>query len=143
MTLHKSHVLAWGWLLAACFIAGVADVAKAQSSAEYFLGSMLHEACRGDDLARQGICLGYITGVIDGEQVGAYATLAALAPDLSHQERTELAKSMTSTRCVPSHISHGEFKDVVSEFLQHNPKQLNLPARGLVVEAITIAFPCG
>ena len=64
-----------------------------------------------------GLCLGYILGAYDAGRKN-YAI------------------------CIPSGVTTGELKDVVTDWLLNHPEKRDLPAAGLVLNALLEKFPC-
>jgi Rap1a immunity proteins len=68
-----------------------------------------------------GLCLGYIDGVID---------------------RNDLAYVHKSVVCVPSDVTNGQEEQIVMKYLNDHPERLHYAAALLVLEAMHQAFPC-
>ncbi len=106
-------------------------IAKGQSQDGKFLtGLKLHEYCAfvGSDQAKlseeeyshENICLFYVSGVLDGYQIGDNATKI----------------------CIPDEASLGELSLVVSKYLNQHPETLHNSPQYLVIDALHTAFPC-
>ena len=106
--------------------------AKGQSPNSETLTSLkLHEYCglvgvdqaklSNDDYDHRNICLFYVSGVLDGFQIGDSATKI----------------------CMPDGTSLGELALVVSKYLRQHPEKLHNPPQYLVIDALHTAFPCG
>jgi hypothetical protein len=73
-----------------------------------------------EEYNNQNICLFYVSGVLDGFQIGDRATKL----------------------CVPSGASLGELALVVSKYLDRHPEKLHNPPQYLIIDALHTAFPC-
>jgi hypothetical protein len=67
------------------------------------------------------VCLFYVSGVLDGFQIGGSATKL----------------------CVPDGASLGQLALIVSKYLDQHPEMLHNPPQYLVIDALRTAFPCG
>mgnify|MGYP005988653749 CR=1 FL=1 len=80
-------------------------------------GNTLLEACERDDASfREGVCYGYVYGVVDvlsGEQF-----------------------------CAPSNVTASQFVNIVIKYLKQNPENLHYNAAVLVAFALAQVFPC-
>ena len=47
-----------------------------------------------------------------------------------------------ATKCVPGEVSNGQLKDVVRKYLADAPAERHKPAPGLVLVALSRAWPC-
>lgn len=86
-------------------------------------GPNLYDYCNEEKATFfEGVCVGYILGVIDilgrgGAVAGANA-------------------------CIPSGPNVGQIKDIVVKWLTNNPEVRHFSAEGLVAVAISEVFPC-
>ena len=90
----------------------------------FYTGKWLLEKCDEKYGHRLDACLGYITGVHD--------TVATLA----HWE------GFAEYMCTPKGVTSGQFRLVVMKHLNKHPEELHLNAGGLVLNALSEAFPC-
>ncbi len=106
-------------------------IAKGQSqNGETLTSPKLREYCAlvglgqtklsNDDYDHRNICLFYVSGVLDGFQIG----------------------DSTTKICIPSEASLGELALVVSKYLNQHPERLHNPPQYLVIDALHAAFPC-
>jgi hypothetical protein len=94
----------------------------------YVNGDRLIYRCISDDHADDGLCLGYILGVIDAMQA-AQASGGAL---------------LFGWRARPSPDATAQrLRDAVVRFLMAHPQTRLSSASGLVAKALSDAFPCG
>jgi Rap1a immunity proteins len=73
-----------------------------------------------EEYAHSLVCLFYVSGVLDGFQIGDSATKV----------------------CVPSGASLGELALVVSKYLDQHPEKLHNQPQYLVIDALHTSFPC-
>lgn len=86
------------------------------ASAQYQTGNSLYEYCdRGAETFFEGVCAGYIIGVID---------------------------SATSGACLPQKVPIRQLIDVVHKYLQDAPRERHFVGALLVSLALMEAFPC-
>jgi hypothetical protein len=99
--------------------------------AEFVLNSLtLHEYCNlvsrdkatlsNEEATHEAICLFYVSGIVDGYQLGESSLKI----------------------CTPDKVSLGELALIVSKYLNEHPEKLHNPPQYLVVDAIYTAFPC-
>lgn len=119
------------WIVYAISL-GLSLIAEGQSQNGEALTSLkLREYCGfvGSDQAKlsdegynhENICLFYVSGVLDGFQIGDSATKI----------------------CIPDGASLGEQALVVSKYLNQHPEKLHNAPQYLVIDAVHTAFPCG
>ncbi len=114
-------------VLAALAVAAGASAAPA-GDLEFYTGEALYAQCSAkpasaDYLPRQARCAGYVLGVSDALQAALGAGGAA---------RVCLPDTATSTQLV----------ERVSGFLDAHPEKRRLAAQDLVIEALSVQFPC-
>ena len=88
-------------------------------------GDELYRHCQNEDEAEsarqndgsRGLCLGYVLGAYD-------------------------AAGKNYAICIPAGVTAGQVKTVVRLWLQNHPESRNLPAAGLVLDALLDKFPC-
>jgi len=73
-----------------------------------------------EDYDHRNICLFYVSGVLDGFQIGDSATKI----------------------CIPEETSLGELALVVSKYLNQYPERLHVLPQFLVIASVHEAFPC-
>jgi hypothetical protein len=124
------HKLRGKWIVCAMIFC-LSFVAKGQSQSGTAMTSlMLREYCGlvGEDQAKLSdaehdhvnICLFYVSGVLDGFQIGDSATKI----------------------CVPEEVTLGQLALVVSKYLNQHPENLHILPQFLVIAAVHTAFPC-
>src|SRR5579862_6019240 len=87
------------------------------SSQGFKSGNQLLAMC--ESVPGEGICLGYVIGIVDVMQNNSINGYVA---------------------CFPSDITSGQAEDVVIKRLKDHPEDRHLLADGLVAEALSIAF---
>jgi hypothetical protein len=114
-----------------CSVPLTASSAHAQTVAVPTLwdGNKLQAACSGTTSTTLTMCATYIFGVIDGVRV---MEASFMAVSVTHQ----------SAFCIPDGVSIGQLKDVVALYLNEHPEQRHYAAAGLVLAAVSGAFPC-
>jgi hypothetical protein len=118
-------------------LAALATSAFAQPQ-NYTTGNELRENCRyavsesdADHItARAGLCIGFIDGFQQFEQIMDIA-MGARAANLGSR-----------LICVPDGVTNGQAVKVVVRYLDQHPESLHKFAGLLVYEALTDAFPC-
>ena len=70
------------------------------------------------------MCIGYIQGVMDHDQV-----------------RADWKKTL-KTFCVPNDVTNGQLRKVAMNYLNDYPEDLHLNAASLVATALYEAYPC-
>jgi hypothetical protein len=103
--------------------------AKADGTVEaFYSGNLLFAACSTQSSTHDsGLCRGYITGVVDMVSTVAAAFSSTGAP---------------VAYCYPNGVTTGQIRDVVIQRLQAHPEERRYPAAGIILTAITEAFPC-
>ena len=84
--------------------------------AAFVSGNQLLESCTASQFDAQGICLGYVLGVVD-------------------------SLSMPYV-CLPAHIIGKQLQDIVTIYLRDHPASRHQPASLLTADAVASAFPC-
>ena len=103
-------------------------------------GNEIYEACNSaDDLAKQGFCVGYIDGVVEGMRWGAAVPL--IRAGTAKGEVDSLA-SMFLGFCIPEGATLGQYRDVMVGYLRRNPQDRHNSARLLMQLALSEAFRC-
>lgn len=87
-------------------------------------GNGLLEACTSRQPLQGAMCIGYIRGVIDGENMMGTAI-----------NKKPLA-------CLSEGVTLGQVKDVVVKYLRDYPAERNKPSAGLIGIAAATAWPC-
>ena len=93
-------------------------------NAEYFSGILLNKYCSSESRYEQGMCLGYIVGVVDSFNT------------------TNAIKGEKKIFCIPSGVTSGQLVLVMKKSMQQHPETLHLPASAHTLSALTAAFPC-
>jgi hypothetical protein len=119
--------MAWRCILAALAFGAAATSASA-GDLEFYTGEALYAQCSArpavaDYQPRQARCAGYVLGVSDALQ----AAQGTGAP-----QRVCLPATATSTQLVES----------VSAYLDAHSEKRRLAAQDLVIEALSVTFPC-
>lgn len=92
--------------------------------AEYFSGILLNKYCSSESRYEQGMCLGYIVGVVDSFNT------------------TYAVKGEKKIFCIPAGVTSGQLVLVMKKSMQEHPETLHLPASAHTLSALTAAFPC-
>ena len=87
-------------------------------------GNELYSYCQSASSVDQGICTGYIGGVVDSQ----ITVLTAL--------------KLHNPVCGPQNVTTGEMKDIVLRSLREHPEERHYTAASLVLGALAEAFPC-
>jgi hypothetical protein len=116
------------WIILLFFVSPYAI--KTADASEMVSGNMLHQYCQAGnnlssdaDYVNDAQCRMYILGVLDTVPTGK-VTVGGYKV------------------CTPDKVSSGQMQDVVTIWLKENPSQRHFGASGLVLAAITNAFPC-
>jgi Rap1a immunity proteins len=101
------------------------NLAATSSAGSFFKdGNDIYLQCAaptGD--TQRGICLGYIEGIADAMERNATNGWELLA-------------------CIPANVRNTQLRDVVTQYLWANPAKRHWVASGLIIEALSSAFPC-
>lgn len=124
-------------------VAAVCTFAAASTSAQEagsnITGNQLLEICQSADLAKQGFCVGYSTGVLEGMRWGAAVPL--LRAEVPQAEVEESIDTFLGY-CLPEGATHGQYKDVIVRYIDQHPETRHTSARLLAQLALVEAFPC-
>lgn len=119
-----SNMVIWalgGWLGAgSCF-------AQHLATTGYITGDRLITQCADGTSTGDGLCLGYILGVVDAMQA-AQASGGTLV--------------FGWNTCPPSDVKAEQLRAIVVHFLDDHPETRASSATGLVAKALSDAFPC-
>ncbi len=102
-------------------------------------GNELWEICQGTDPARQGYCIGYVIGAIEGMKWGIASPLLQNGMDATEANSTT---KVLLGFCLPEGATYGQFVDVVKGYLARNPEKRHIAARIIVQMSLAEAFPC-
>lgn len=100
------------------------SVISTNANAEFFTGILLNKYCSSESRYEQGMCLGYIVGVVD-----SFNTTSAV-------------KGGNQIFCIPPGVTSGQLVLVMKKSMQEHPETLHLPASAHTLSALTSAFPC-
>jgi hypothetical protein len=78
----------------------------------------------------EGICVGYVNGVMDGYDY-AFATVQAR----NHEK-------ITGAYCPPDEITKGQQYRVAVKYLNEHPEETHRVVSALIAESMQAAFPC-
>ena len=87
-------------------------------------GNTLYEKIKSGNLYEKGVALGYVVGVYD-----AYV-------QEQHWDK------QNHYICMNNQVTKGQILDVVEKYLNENPASRHQTAAGLVLNALSISFPC-
>ncbi|WP_444666567.1 Rap1a/Tai family immunity protein [Cereibacter changlensis] len=124
--------------IAAASWAFAASDAAGQEGAN-LTGNQLLEICQSEDLAKQGFCIGYNVGVVEGMRWGSAVPL--LRAEVPRQEVEATVNSMLSF-CLPEGATYGQYQDVIVRYIDRHPETRHTSARLLAQLALIEAFPC-
>lgn len=102
--------------LRAALIALAVASAAVGARAEFFTGNDLLDKFRSEALASKGVGLGYVMGVHDALH--------------------------GVTICTPDHVTSGQLRDMVRNYLDNTPAIRHLSADSIVADVLKRAFPC-
>jgi hypothetical protein len=100
-------------------------------------GNDLLRDCGSNAEANQMNCIGYISGIMDAEELDRIAKAIAKSGGGSGGgvvRRYEF--------CIPAAVTFGQAQDVVTAYLRNNPSTRHIAAAILVEHALADAFPC-
>jgi hypothetical protein len=100
------------------------SIPSARPNADLVEGNGLLEACTSRQAVPGAMCIGYIRGVIDGENLMG----------------TALNKKPFV--CLSEGVTLGQVEEVVVKYLRENPAERNKPSAGLIGIAAASAWPC-
>ena len=111
----------------------------AQDNGPNLSGNDLHETCHDTEMARQGFCLGYIVGVVEGMRWGTAVPL--IQSDLEG-DALEGNINLILNFCLPENATWGQYRDVIVQHVEQHPETRHASARLLAQIALSEAFPC-
>ena len=127
-------------LLATACGSFIALSAYADTSQPHLTGNQVLEYCEAaGDEAKQGFCVGYVVGVVEGMRWGAAVPLLRTegpGPHLDSMVNTILSF------CLPDGATWGQYRDVIVRYLRENPQSRHASARLLGQLALVESFPC-
>jgi len=106
--------------------------AISNANAGFSTGEKLLKFCTADKNGPQGVCSGYIIGVVDSQQT-----------DNTIDGKDEYVNKHLGYRwCLHKKITQGEVMDPVIAWLKVNPKKRHFTATSLVSKVLQESFPC-
>jgi hypothetical protein len=85
-------------------------------NANYLSGNELKARCVSDNYVNSGMCMGYITGVVDSYNNFVF--------------------------CIPTGVTIGQMKDILKKYMDENPAKLHESAVDIVASAMKKDFSC-
>lgn len=111
--------------------------------AEPFSGNDVHHACETQDAgAAQGFCVGYVLGAVEGMKWGALVGIVAMSAKQRATDELDIMSSTALGFCIPPQVENGQILDIVASYMDAVPAQRHESARTLIMEALSLAFPC-
>jgi hypothetical protein len=110
------------------------------ASAEPITGNDLLAACETAADAQQGFCSGYIVGSVEGMFWGTAFPMFLLGEENVDKVNETVANLLLI--CEPAGVTKGQYVDITIAYLTDNPELRHGPARGLIRNALSAAFPC-
>jgi len=108
-------------VIGAAVLSGTVMCSNVAAEMEDVSGALLKKICTSyvdrPASALDGMCIGYVVGVMS-------------------------VVEYTNDFCRPMRSTHSQATLVVKKYLSEHPEKLHLDADGLVLEALTEAFPC-
>ena len=102
------------------------------ANAGFSTGEKLLKFCTADKNGPQGVCSGYIIGIVDAQQTAK-----------SVEGKDEYVNKHLGYRwCLHKKITQGEVMDPVIAWLKVNPKKRHFTATSVVSKALQESFPC-
>jgi hypothetical protein len=103
-------------------------------------GNDLLAACESEGETQAGFCAGYIVGAVQGMFWGvAYPMFQLGEGDIAEVNSASASLLMI---CEPEGVVVKQYLDITISYLQENPELRQFPARGLIHNALSEAFPC-
>lgn len=93
---------------------------------------LLHD-CGSDSPERQMNCVGYLSGVIDTDE------LDRIAGAIGKSGHGGISRY---DFCIPQGVTFGQVQDIITAYLRNNPSTRHFAAVSLVEYALSDAFPC-
>ena len=103
-----------------------------KANAGFSTGEKLLKFCTADKNGPQGVCSGYIIGVVDSQQTD----------NVIGGKDEYFNKHLGYRWCLHKKITQGEVMDPVIAWLKVNPKKRHYTATSLVSKALQESFPC-
>ena len=112
------------------------------SKAEAVSGNDFLAACENEgDTAKEGFCIGYLIGVIEGLRYGSALPFLATRNGEDMTETLNIAEKFLGA-CIPASAEFGQHRDIAVRYIERNPETRHLPARGQILESLRQGFPC-
>jgi len=124
-------------------IAVLLCLASTPLTAQTATGNEIAAACEylSEADVRSGYCIGYVIGSWEGMKLGAFQMLLASGANGTAQELDNAVNGLLGI-CVPDTVERGQIIDISVKYFDENPEKRHLPARGLIRDALKVAFPC-
>lgn len=127
-------------VIALVALAGGTVSASAETVEPNMTGNAVYEICSAqNDMTKQGFCLGYIVGIVEGMKWGAAVPM--MRAEIPRNEVNGMV-DMFLGFCLPEGATWGQYRDVIVGYLQKNPAERHTSARLLAQLALAEAFPC-
>lgn len=117
-------------LALAMMLAGKAE-AENDDYGRFYTGNKLLSKCEEPAGAIRGVCLGYIIGIFDSLEV-----FKVLYPNI--YSGTSICTKIYNY----SELTTGQIERIVIKYLNDHPEDLHHPAGGIILWALSEAFPC-
>ena len=119
-----------------------ASAIPSASDADAISGNDFLSACLSEgDLAKEGFCVGYLLGAIEGIRYGSALPFLAIRSGEDMTETLGMAEKFLGA-CIPEAAEFGQHRDVAVRYIERSPESRHLPARGLILDSLREAFPC-
>ena len=102
------------------------------ANAGFSTGEKLLKFCTADKNGPQGVCSGYIIGIVDSQQTG----------NVVGSKDEYINKHLGYRWCLHKKITQGEVMDPVIAWLKVNTKKRHFTATSLVSKVLQESFPC-
>ena len=106
--------------------------AISKANAGFSTGEKLLKFCTADKNGPQGVCSGYIIGVVDSQQTD----------NVIGGKDEYVNKHLGYRWCLHKKITQGEVMDPVIAWLKVKPKKRHFTATSLVSKVLQESFPC-
>ena len=109
-------------------------------------GNQALEFCQSKAEVQQSFCIGYVLGILEGSQYGAFKAtvlnLDAQEIPLPSQEQTQAFVNLSVGFCAPKEATTSQFIDVAVNYLEDHPEARHNTAREQILLSWAEAFPC-
>lgn len=127
------------WIFAAAL--SVSALAYSPARSDFFIGQTVFDSCRNESPYTQGLCHGYVIGVISGLTTGTQLSFGYYNYPTDFDAAQIGAKEVMRS-CAPENMTGEQAVLVVKKYLAEHPEKLHMPGTYIIFDALVESFPC-